>query len=321
MGWGSDPPKPDPRIGESQDQLSDLAVRQQDFYEQNIAPRVLDQMDQQIDISKRVTDMQLGLTEKYDQRYWDTTAKYQDKFYAEVDKYSAGDEQERTAGLARSDIAQAMAGAQQQQARGMSRMGINPNSGAYQTASRKSATEGALAQAGASTMARQAAKELGMKYTGAAAGMNGQLIGATQGAASGALQASSAGLGALGAAAGISGSQLGAQSGAYTNAGQLGASMYNTQMQGWGAQSGQENEMLGTVASLAAMYFMSDKRLKTDVEKVGTREDGLGVYDYNYKWGGPRQRGLMAHEVKKKYPDAVKRFGKYDAVDYSKVGD
>lgn len=319
MGWGSDPPKPDPRIGESQDQLSDLAVRQQDFYEQNIAPRVLDQMDQQIDISKRVADTQLGLVTKYDQRYWDTTAKYQDKFYADVDKYSSADEQERTAGMARSDISQALQMAQQQQGRGMSRMGINPNSGAYQTASRKSATEGALAQAGASTMARQAAKELGMRYTGAAAGMNGQLIGATQGAAGGALTAGAAGLGAIGAAAGISASQLGAQSGAHMGAGQLGASMYNTQMQGWGAQSNQEGEMLGTVATLAAMYF-SDKRLKTDIEKVGTREDGLGVYDYNYVWGGPRQRGLMAHEVKKKYPDAVKRLGKYDAVDYSKVG-
>lgn len=68
--------------------------------------------------------------------------------------------------------------------------------------------------------------------------------------------------------------------------------------------------VLGTIgaglnaAGSAAMLF-SDRRLKTDIQRVGTRSDGLGVYDYRYIWGGPVQRGVMADEVAVLRPDAL----------------
>jgi hypothetical protein len=66
-----------------------------------------------------------------------------------------------------------------------------------------------------------------------------------------------------------------------------------------------------------AMY--SDVRLKTNIVKIGTRSDGLNVYEFDYVWGGPRQVGLMAQEVLNVYPDAVAEVDGYLTVDYGKV--
>lgn len=316
MSWGPDAPKPDPSIGDAQEAMADLAKKQNEFYEQNIAPRVLDQLDMQSDISKRLAEQQMGLTEQYNQRYWDTTAKYQDKFFGLVDQYSAADEQERSASAARSDIAQSMASANQQTLRGMSRMGINPNSGAFQTAMRKSATDGALASAQASTMARQAAKELGMRYVGAASGMNEGLIGATQGAAGGAMSAGASGMSALGQASGMSQGQLSAQSSTYNNIGNLGLGVYNGQLNAYGQQLG----MIGTLAGAGMGMAMSDRRFKKHIRALATRRDGLRVYEFEYVWGGGKQIGMMADEVAKVYPQAVIELGGIQMVDYSKVG-
>ena len=49
----------------------------------------------------------------------------------------------------------------------------------------------------------------------------------------------------------------------------------------------------------------SDRRLKTDIEKIGEREDGLGVYVYRYLWSPVRFIGVMAQEVLKVKPEAV----------------
>lgn len=56
----------------------------------------------------------------------------------------------------------------------------------------------------------------------------------------------------------------------------------------------------GTVATA-----FSDRRLKTDIEKLGEREDGLGVYAFRYLWSPARFIGVMAQEVLKVKPEAV----------------
>lgn len=64
---------------------------------------------------------------------------------------------------------------------------------------------------------------------------------------------------------------------------------------------------IGSAVQLAgsAASLFSDRRLKTKVERVGELEDGLGVYEYDYVWGGTRQRGVMADEVAKLRPWAL----------------
>ena len=73
----------------------------------------------------------------------------------------------------------------------------------------------------------------------------------------------------------------------------------------------------------AAGMALSDRRLKVDIVKVGTFDDGLGVYDFSYRDDpeGTRYRGVMADEVKELRPQAyIPNFdGEYDGVDYGKL--
>jgi hypothetical protein len=66
-------------------------------------------------------------------------------------------------------------------------------------------------------------------------------------------------------------------------------------------------------------FKISDRRLKKNVARLGTRSDGLGVYEFEYIWGGGRQIGLMAQEVVNIYPEAIGESGGYMTVDYGKV--
>ena len=73
---------------------------------------------------------------------------------------------------------------------------------------------------------------------------------------------------------------------------------------------------LGTVAALGAIF--SDERLKKDIEKVGEREDGIGVYEFRYLWenGTEKHVGALAQEVEKVKPEAVHNVGGVLAVNY-----
>lgn len=79
----------------------------------------------------------------------------------------------------------------------------------------------------------------------------------------------------------------------------------------WGVSSG-----MGALGG-AALALLSDRRFKTDIERVGTLDNGLGVYRYRYKSGGPMQIGVMADEVKAVNPGAVINV---DGVDYVNYG-
>lgn len=90
-------------------------------------------------------------------------------------------------------------------------------------------------------------------------------------------------------------------------------SNYQTQMQTRNALLGGLSQ-LGGAAGMAIGY--SDRRLKTDVSRIGTRSDGLGVYLYRYLWSPIRYIGVMAQEVAWARPDALRRIGPWLAVDY-----
>lgn len=78
----------------------------------------------------------------------------------------------------------------------------------------------------------------------------------------------------------------------------------------WGA--------LGNLGAIAALYF-SDERLKSNIEKVGETDKGVGVYEYDI--ADRRERGVLAQEVERKIADAVHDTPSgYKMVDYSKVG-
>lgn len=92
-------------------------------------------------------------------------------------------------------------------------------------------------------------------------------------------------------------------------------------MAGYNADLAQQNALYGGLASLgsAGITAFSDRRLKKNIEKIGTSIMGLPVYAFDYIWGGERQVGVMAQDVVKVMPEAVSTVGGYMAVDYGMI--
>jgi len=61
--------------------------------------------------------------------------------------------------------------------------------------------------------------------------------------------------------------------------------------------------LLGAGISAASMF--SDERLKTDIQRVGTADNGLPLYLFKYKGDNQTRLGLMAQDVEKVKPEAV----------------
>lgn len=76
----------------------------------------------------------------------------------------------------------------------------------------------------------------------------------------------------------------------------------------------------GSLGAGIGAAMMSDRRLKRHIKRIGTADNGLNVYSYQYAWGGPTQIGYMADEVERVSPDAVITTSSgYKAVDYGRV--
>lgn len=83
----------------------------------------------------------------------------------------------------------------------------------------------------------------------------------------------------------------------------------------------QQNGFYNALGKLGAagIGLLSDIRAKTDISRVGTLDNGLPVYLYRYKHGGPMQIGVMAQDVEKVKPEAVTEFGGIKAVNYAEA--
>jgi hypothetical protein len=76
----------------------------------------------------------------------------------------------------------------------------------------------------------------------------------------------------------------------------------------------------GANSAFNGLMSLSDERAKDDKEKIGETKDGMGIYSFKYKGSDKTQIGLMAQDVKKKKPGAVKTTQSgLMAVDYGKA--
>jgi len=77
-------------------------------------------------------------------------------------------------------------------------------------------------------------------------------------------------------------------------------------MQKYGIQQSGANAQtsgLYSLAGAAAPIIFSDRKLKSNIERIGTHKLGIGLYEYDIF--GERQQGVMADEAEKVMPEAV----------------
>jgi hypothetical protein len=104
-------------------------------------------------------------------------------------------------------------------------------------------------------------------------------------------------------------------------------------LQGWGGGTGTSTNQtpyytnpLATLGGLGmgaagVASMMSDRRLKADIERIGTHRLGFGIYRYRYLKEKIKRVGVMAQEVLPVLPSAVLvASGGYFAVDYAQIG-
>ena len=77
--------------------------------------------------------------------------------------------------------------------------------------------------------------------------------------------------------------------------------------------------MLGGQLGSGLGSAFSDERLKTNIKRIGTHPVGVGIYEYDYIWGGGKQVGVMAQELEKVRPDAVFEVNGFKAVNYDRI--
>jgi hypothetical protein len=73
------------------------------------------------------------------------------------------------------------------------------------------------------------------------------------------------------------------------------------------------------LSGILGKFLPSDERLKENVAEVGSLNDGLPVYLYNYNGDQTPRIGLMAQDVEKVRPDAVAEIGGFKAVHYGRA--
>lgn len=90
--------------------------------------------------------------------------------------------------------------------------------------------------------------------------------------------------------------------------------------QGGGNSSGfQFDSQAGQMAGALGKGSMSDKRLKSDIVRLGTHRLGIGWYEYDIQ--GRREQGVMAQELLGVMPEAVHMHEDgYYRVDYNLIG-
>jgi hypothetical protein len=91
------------------------------------------------------------------------------------------------------------------------------------------------------------------------------------------------------------------------------------------AQSAYQAGVLGLYGNIAQSIgsavggAYSDKRLKENIVKVGKTDEGIGIYEWNYKGSNKKFRGPVAQDVEKKKPWAVKERDGFKTVDLAKA--
>lgn len=309
---------------------------ERDVYEKDTKP--LQQEDQAL--KKRIIESQLSQADKQSQFADEQNAYYKEnyrpiesKMAQEAMQYDSGENIAKRSGMAAAGVNQQFSNAAGQQSRLMGRYGLS-SSGAFKNQARSQALATVGAQNGAAfdTMDRAIALRAGAANFGK--GMPNTAASYYGGSTNSSNSASNASTAALGnqmaSTSGMSGA-YGSMIGATNAYGNQMANAYNAQAQQWGQVASGIGQMTGGLANYfsknsdptvmgAIGGMLSDRRAKKNIRRVGETDEGLPIYTYEYKDGGPTQMGVIAQEVAEVKPEAVvPHESGMMAVDYSKI--
>jgi hypothetical protein len=215
----------------------------------------------------RIADTQEARsTEQYE--YWKESFKpLEEKIVADALNFNADAERERMAGQAGADVEQAFGAQRAQNARELSRYGLNPNSSTAMRAAGTLGDEEALAKAGAMNTSRMQSRAMGMAMAADAANIGRGAQAASGQAAQLALGAGQAGVANIGGQTQNAAMtrQLGNQNfsnaiNANTSAGNIYGQDFSTRMTGYGTASKLYGDKVSAVGSMAgaAIGLMAD---------------------------------------------------------------
>ena len=82
---------------------------------------------------------------------------------------------------------------------------------------------------------------------------------------------------------------------------------YDSQLGAVNAANAAQAQTIGGLGQMgmAGAFLFSDRRLKSNIKRIGTHDIGVGIYSYTMM--GTPQRGVIAQEVQAVRPDLVKR--------------
>jgi hypothetical protein len=325
----------DPQVARASEHMSQVADNQQrfteEYYRNVMTPlinRMTDASKQNYDQQQALFDLQYPQAQAQAAQYTKYGLPAQQKYYDMVAQYSEPEEYERQANAAIGDQINAQQVQEANLDRNFASRGIDPTSGAAVSARAQQGVINAASAAAAANRARTAARGLGMQLTaGAADFASGRPASNITMFAGGAGNASNSAFQNTGSAIGFGNSGAALQNQMYSSQASIYGQQMNTyadlakaQAQADAQSSAGMGQGLGAVVGAAAM-FMSDPRLKKNIRRIGTHPSGVGVYEYEYVWGGNLQVGVMADEVEQVIPAAViTRKDGFKMVNYAMLG-
>lgn len=262
----------------------------------------------------RIAGKQEALTDDYTQYMKEVYRPVEREVAGQAIAYNLPEEMEREAGKGRATVAQQFDVQRGVLERNLGRYGFDPNR--FAAINERLGSEEAIASAGAANEGRERARTYGHALLMDAASLGRNLPSS---------QATSAGV-AVSAGSQAAGNQragdIGAIStsnaalpwyagagGAFGQAGGLTMSGYQASLGANVAMRGQNMQHIAQIYDSTAdmvgsmVASRSDRRLKSDIVLVGKLTPEIGVYEYTMD--GRRQRGVMADEVEKVYPQFV----------------
>jgi len=326
-GKGNSAPPPDPRLVEAQIRsmgIQDDVIKRIIQQSEEIMPLQREQLQFGLDANRTAFEQSQADRNYALERRGQLTG-LQNQMISEARDFNAKNRGAELAAQAGADVEQAFANQRQASGRAMARMGINPNSGRSAAMDAQMSIAQATAKAGIQGGARQAARAEGRALTDRASNALSGYPAIGMSATGSGAQFAASGIGLVNSAAAGRTAGYGMAGGIAGQMGQNATNLYGIQSRDYYSQQGDSfGSILGGLGGLAlGVSKFSDRRLKQDIEAVGTHEPtGLTIYEFAYKSDPSRRfRGFMADEVRKVMPAAVVTGEDgFDGVNYSMLG-